>query len=290
MNDDNNKIANNLYELRRHGNQEFPFAIYKNHFIKKRLQYISLHWHPEIEIIYIDNGSLELMINEKKYILKKNDAMLVNPYELHGMTMLEECIWYATVFNPRLIYGFDDSVIKSKYFKNSPFHNILLQDSAKYYLKEILVTDKNVVNYELKIIKNLLGLYDEIYQKIDDNLLTSSSAINNIKVKKLIDFINENYNNKIKIDDAAHKLGICRSEICKLFRYELHTTFTEYISRLRIEHAIELLNSSEANITQISELVGFNSSSYFTEIFKRFYNISPLEYKNQYITKKTSKC
>lgn len=158
MNDDNNKIANNLYELRHHGNQEFPFAIYKNHFIKKRLQYISLHWHPEIEIIYIDNGSLELMVNEKKYILKKNDAMLVNPYELHGMAMLEECIWYATVFNPRLIYGFDDSVIKSKYFKNSPFHNILLQDSAKYYLKEILVTDKNTVNYELKIIKNLLSL------------------------------------------------------------------------------------------------------------------------------------
>lgn len=281
MNDDNNKIANNLYELRHHGNQEFPFAIYKNHFIKKRLQYISLHWHPEVEIIYIDNGSLLLFVNEKKYIMKENDVMLVNPYELHGMTMIDECIWHAIVFNPRLIYGFDDSIIKSKYFKNSPFHNLLLQDSTKYYLKEILAIDKSNNNYELKIIKNLLSLYDEIYQNIDDNLLTSSSAINNLKVKRLIDFINENYNNKIKIDDVAHKLGICRSEVCKLFRDELHTTFTEYISKLRIEHAIELLNSSEANITQISEFVGFSSPSYFTETFKKFFNISPLEYKNQ---------
>lgn len=281
MNDDNNKIANNLYELRHHGNQEFPFAIYKNHFIKKRLQYISLHWHPEVEIIYIDNGSLLLFVNEKKYIMKENDVMLVNPYELHGMTMIDECIWHAIVFNPRLIYGFDDSIIKSKYFKNSPFHNLLLQYSTKYYLKEILAIDKSNNNYELKIIKNLLSLYDEIYQNIDDNLLTSSSAINNLKVKRLIDFINENYNNKIKIDDVAHKLGICRSEVCKLFRDELHTTFTEYISKLRIEHAIELLNSSEANITQISEFVGFSSPSYFTETFKKFFNISPLEYKNQ---------
>ena len=52
------------------------------------------------------------------------------------------------------------------------------------------------------------------------------------------------------------------------------------------EKAIELLNSSEANITQISELVGFNSSSYFSETFKKFYNITPLEYKYQNSNKK----
>ena len=95
-----------------------------------------------------------------------------------------------------------------------------------------------------------------------------------------------NYNQKIKIDLLAKELGICRSEICKLFKNELHTTFTEYLTKLRIEKAIELLNSSEANITQISEIVGFNSSSYFSETFKKFYNITPLEYKYQNSNKK----
>lgn len=286
MDKNENQIAENLYELRRHRNHNFPFAIYKNHFSKNKLQYISLHWHPEIEIIYIDRGSLEVVVNEKKYTLKENEAMLINSLELHGTNMIEECVWHAILFNPKIMYGFDDSIIKNKFFNNCPYHNLILDNTYAPYIKEILNSDSKSKIYEIKIIKNLFSIYENVYQNIDINLITSSSAINNFKVKKILDFINDNYNQKIKIDLLAKELGICRSEICKLFKNELHTTFTEYLTKLRIEKVIELLNSSEANITQISEIVGFNSSSYFSETFKKFYNITPLEYKYQNSNKK----
>lgn len=245
-----------------------------------------MHWHPEIEIIYIDSGSLEVVVNEKKYTLKENEAMLINSLELHGTNMIEECVWHAILFNPKIMYGFDDSIIKNNFFNNCPYHNLILDNTYAPYIKEILNSDSKSKIYEIKIIKNLFSIYENVYQNIDINLITSSSAINNFKVKKILDFINDNYNQKIKIDLLAKELGICRSEICKLFKNELHTTFTEYLTKLRIEKAIELLNSSEANITQISEIVGFNSSSYFSETFKKFYNITPLEYKYQNSNKK----
>lgn len=290
MNNSDNQIADNLYELRNHGNYSFPFVCYNNHFSKQKLSYISLHWHPEVEIIYINKGSLELIVNEKKYIMKENDAMIINPLELHGMSMIEDCRWYAILFNPKIIYGFEDSIIKKKYFNNLPFHNIILDDETKEYVKSIIKSsNSNENNHELDIISKLFSMYYSLFKNINVSLLTSSSASNNSKVKKLLDYINDNYNQKIRIDDVSKELCICRSEVCKLFKEELHTTFIEYLTKLRIERAIQLLNSSEANITQISELVGFNSSSYFTETFKKFFKMSPLEYKNSNLGKRLNK-
>ena len=192
-----------------------------------------------------------------------------------------------------------DTIIKAKKGNKKAIKQIVKENIIQVYRLIFLHTkyEEDAKN----ILRDTIDFIYENFSKVDNEKIIlwmyKIAIINTNNFLKCNGMVEKNnslnsyyYNNKIKIDDAAHKLGICRSEICKLFRYELHTTFTEYISRLRIEHAIELLNSSEANITQISELVGFNSSSYFTEIFKRFYNISPLEYKNQYITKKTSKC
>lgn len=277
MYDNDNQIADNFYELRHHGSLDFPFVIYKKNFKENKLKYISLHWHPEVEIIYVKKGKLEYVVNEKKYILNENECMIVNNLELHGANMIDNCQWYAILFNPKIVYGFEDSAIKLKYFNNNSFNNLLLNEIEKEIVKDIINTSKDDF-YEINISIKLLQLYKEIYSKIDYSLVNDYNA-SSTRVKKVLDFIYTNYNQKIQIDDLTKEIGLCRSEVCKIFKEKLHSTFTEFLTKYRIEKAIELLNSNEINVTQISDLVGFNSSSYFTQIFKQFFNMTPLEYR-----------
>lgn len=277
MYDNDNQIADNLYELRHHGSLDFPFVIYKKNFKENKLKYISLHWHPEVEIVYVKKGKLEYIVNEKKYILNENECMMVNNLELHGANMIDNCQWYAILFNPKIIYGFEDSAIKLKYFNNINFNNLLLNNLEKEIVKDIINTSKDDF-YEINISIKLLQLYKEIYSKIDYSSVNEYNC-SNTRVKKVLDFIYTNYNQKIQIDDLTKEIGLCRSEVCKIFKEKLHSTFTEFLTKYRIEKAIELLSSNEINVTQISDLVGFNSSSYFTQIFKQFFNMTPLEYR-----------
>ncbi len=279
MLDKDNQIAQNLYEMRIHGKREFPFVIYKKHFEENKLKYISLHWHPEVEIAYVESGKMEYTVNEKKYTLSAGEAMLVNRLELHGATMLEKCSWYAILFDPKLIYLFDESSIKHKFFENIPFHNIILSQENVNMLKELISLDSSAISYELKVLNILTNIYIDIFDNLNIDSISISSKTTNLRVKKILDFISQNYNQRIKIEDISKELGLCRSEVCKLFKDNLNTTFTEYLTKIRIEKAIDLLESKEANVSQISELVGFNSSSYFTETFKKYFNVTPLEYR-----------
>lgn len=285
MLDKDNQIAQNLYEMRIHGKREFPFVIYKKKFEENKLKYISLHWHPEVEIAYVESGKMEYTVNEKKYTINAGEAMLVNRLELHGSTMLEECTWYAILFDPKLIYSFDESNIKNKFFENVPFHNITLSQNSIDMIKKIISYDSSSMTYELKALNALTNIYLDIFDNLNIDTIESSSKTTNLRVKKILDFISQNYNQRIKIEDISKELGLCRSEVCKLFKDNLNTTFTEYLTKIRIEKAIELLESKEANVSQISELVGFNSSSYFTEIFKKYFKVTPLEYRKQNLKK-----
>lgn len=74
---------------------------------------------------------------------------------------------------------------------------------------------------------------------------------------------------------------MCRTELTKLFKESLGYTITEYILRYRIEQSLPLIRSNTLNMTQISETVGFNSSSYFAEAFNTVMKMTPSQYKKQ---------
>ncbi len=279
-----NEINENLYETKFHGTLDFPFSIYKNQFSENNLKFINFHWHPEIEIVYVQSGTINYNVGEQKYILNEGDAMLVMPNQLHGANYVSDATWYALLINPRLIFQNQDSIIYEKYFKNFNFNNILLnQNEIKITQSIINSYYEEIFDYELEIISNLYQLWLSVVKRpIEDK---NTSKISSYRLKRIIDYINQNFSKKIKIDDLSKEVNLCRSEICKLFRESLNTTFTEYLIKFRLEKSLDLLLSNKTNITEICDLVGFNSSSYFTEVFKKYFGQTPLTYKKIYLKK-----
>ncbi len=93
-------------------------------------------------------------------------------------------------------------------------------------------------------------------------------------------FIVENHSKPIRIEDVAARLFISPSHLSRLFQQEVHCTINDYITRVRIEKAVELMKKPELSVEQVSKAIGFLNQSYFAKLFRKYIGVTPLVYRN----------
>ena len=78
---------------------------------------IAWHWHPEVELTYIEEGQIEYQVNDTVYCLKAGEGLFCNANALHTGHMLNQgdCRYLSVTFHPRMIYGFEGSAVDKKY-------------------------------------------------------------------------------------------------------------------------------------------------------------------------------
>ncbi len=106
--------------------------------------------------------------------------------------------------------------------------------------------------------------------------------VGGMELEPVLQFIQQNYISPINLDDLARAANVSKSTLIQAFKTALHTTPIKYINSVRIAKAKELLLGSNYNISEISEMVGFQSLHYFSRYFKNHEQVSPVEYRQRY--------
>ncbi|HIT85989.1 MAG TPA: response regulator [Candidatus Ornithomonoglobus intestinigallinarum] len=129
-----------------------------------------------------------------------------------------------------------------------------------------------------------LSTYDEIY---DFSLALLGNIVNQIALKdekpsdivaaKLIQFINEHFSENISLQDASERVFFNPAYCSRFFKKQTGENFSDYLLRVRMEHAVKLLKENK-KITDISRECGYSSSGYFSRIFKDYYGCTPSDY------------
>ena len=96
----------------------------------------------------------------------------------------------------------------------------------------------------------------------------------------IIDYIKDHFNEINGIEDVAEKFYISKFYLCRTFKKLLGVSFISYLTQVKLKHAVKLLTSTNLDISEIAFECGFNSTSYFCNIFKKHFSVSPLAYKN----------
>ncbi len=104
-------------------------------------------------------------------------------------------------------------------------------------------------------------------------------------VLKAMEWIEDHYSENIGISDAAYELKISESYFSRLFKRYMGYTFVEYLTDYRIKVAIQLLKDHHIKVYEVSERVGYNDPKYFGIIFKKKIGVSPMTFKNRYMSK-----
>ncbi|HIY57983.1 MAG TPA: response regulator [Candidatus Tetragenococcus pullicola] len=127
-------------------------------------------------------------------------------------------------------------------------------------------------------IFSFLSNYIKEYS-VKENLQTLDT--NQVAIEKIVSYIKENYNEDITLDTLSELVYMHPVTISRLFKVITGATVTEFISRVRLEAAADLLEHSNLLVSDIGNLVGYHKAQYFITLFKKQYGTTPQKYRRK---------
>ncbi|MCG8485061.1 MAG: response regulator [Clostridia bacterium] len=133
--------------------------------------------------------------------------------------------------------------------------------------------------YNIKqIFSIILDLSEKIIFKIQNSNVNHSKLI----MKKTIDFINKNYDDKISLEDVAEAVNLSKHYLCSIFKRETGENMSLYINKLRIEKSKIMLLKPDCKVKDIFDSVGFSNQQYFSKVFKKITGMTIMQYKESH--------
>ena len=265
-----------------HWLHSFEYTILDNTIFK----YIPLHWHEELQFVLVTNGTIEIKLLGKSFLVSKGSGFFINSgliHEIHPKEKKSVFICWNTG-----ISGFDDHLQKK-------FLNSLVEEQTIPYL---LLRPHNTAHNEiLKLISDSFTKFEEAnpgfellvssnYLQCLYELVSSLDSFNSIKVqvydqriKQLLYYIHSNYKSKITLNELSNLIYLSNAETNRLFKKYMPISPFAYILNYRLERSIELLLRTKSSITEIALETGFSNVSYYIKKFKLKYKTTPLKYR-----------
>lgn len=300
-------VAENLKELKDHGDFEYPVGVYEINMKNMYMETVRWHWHDELELIFIHEGCGEFHVSDDSYILSKGQGLLVNQGMLHSFDIAkgsENCIYSSVVFHPSFLLPYNHTKLCSIYLhpviSNHSLTGLPLSEDVPYekdmlhLLQQIIQINKErQYCYELYTKDYLMRLWILLLERhIKENRISSEGgdtriSMDEARAKEAIRFIEEHYADPISLDDIAASIHVSRSECCRCIRRCMKMTPFEYLMKYRIFVAAGLLCNEDSgdSVATLASRVGFNSSSYFNKLFRKYMNCTPTQYKASQLAK-----
>ncbi len=246
-----------------------------------------IHWHENIEVIHVLSGEIKASCNESSVLAGAGDTIIVNSNEYHSYEctkapMSLNCVVVDMyVLNSRFFDAVEIKYIQPILRGKVLFENFLTaKDVISYCIDEITNEFmQKKIGYELAVKANLFKLLVNLLRDHKSQVLTDTERTvrtnQYTKMNKAMQFIENNYAEKLTIDEMAEMTGLNKFYFCKLFKKLNGKTFSEYINYLRINEALNLFDETALSITDIAMAVGFNDMNYFSRVFVQITGIRP---------------
>jgi len=270
---------------------EPDFTVFcRNNWIPANCNFVdmSIHWHDDIELIYITEGMIRHRINNKLITLHKGEGLFINSRQLHLLISdNSECQLYCLIFKPMILCS-------SKYVEDRYVTPVIRDNNLPYiHLSE-------TVGWQNEILQKIAGICElsekkgnelsmlsglsEMWRVLSDNVLKidysdMSDNISSNQMKDMIVYIQNNYDSDITLDDICRIGNVGKTKCTELFKDYSNMTPMEYARAYRLEKSLPLLRDSDKSIAEIAYTVGFSGASYFSEYFKKTFRCTPLAYR-----------
>jgi len=259
------------------------------------------NYHDYLEIGYIYKGQGKLYVRNEPFDVSEGDIVLVSNDEMHrmeaapGSKLYIMCIFFLSdlIFQPGA--NSPDLEYLSQFYKQSSTkredrvytdHNRVIIKIIEKMLKELDAKNEYyqlaLKNYLLEILLTLLRHYGKRTKKNAGNFRKARDIE---RLRGLFSYIQNNYDQKISLLELSKMAYLSPAYLCRFFKKVTGTTISNYILRVRIDQAKELLIKSDLTITQIAFKIGFESHSYFDRVFHRFTKVSPKAFRQKHISK-----
>ncbi len=259
----------------------------------------STHTHEFYEFVYMIKGEMHNKINDKSYLMTPGCLAIMDVEQTHEIIAVSDQVAYINILV--------SNEFINQYAKNSD--NILNLFSI-ISLNSVNKSDENIASviqftnidkermdmlvhtmlfefnekkpYYAKILYNyfyvfMLEIKRYLDLKKDDDVKGKLDS----KLSIVLEFIEDNYFQKLNLKDIASKFFYNSSYFSRMFKKVLGVTFKDYLQNIRVKQAIKLLNETDYSVNEIALMVGYDDKKQFYNVFKKIQGVTPGEYRRE---------
>lgn len=257
---------------------------------KNPCEHKGLHMHQGYEIVYVKNGRGSIKVEDIEIRYTDGVLLFIGPSIPH--------FGFSNTNNPdnfEIVIHLNQDFVTDRISMFPEFTGIL----------KLIESSKKVLVFNNQSKKDHADLFDKITRlgKTEQlitifGLLLSLSKVGthqillgrnlgehyarSKQIKKVFDYINDNFQNQISTKDIAKEIGLTTNSFCRMFKNLTKKSFIAYLNNYRIHRATMLLEETDDNISKIMYECGFENPSYFAKVYTQIKNSQPAEYRKKY--------
>jgi AraC-like DNA-binding protein len=249
------------------------------------------HYHPELELVYVNGGNGKRQIGSHVSYYTHGDLILIGSNLPHcGFT--DSC----TGNTSESVVQMKADFLGSDFFGIPEMRNIQqLFDRAQGGMAftgktKLKIGEKiEILEYQsdFQRLLSILNILNELgnsseYQILNaDHLSVETQTKENDRINLIFNYVKEHYRETISLEEMADLIHMTVPSFCRYFKKFTHKTFVQFVNEYRMVHASKLLSENELSVTEVCFESGFNNFSHFNKSFKNFTGMNPSEYRNE---------
>ena len=250
------------------------------------------HLHDFIELVYVSNGKGVHKIDKTTYPVKKGNLIIINYNQTHSFNCDDSYKHYSILIKPEFI---NEKIKKSEDVFSildisgyDDFKNLIDKENCviSFSTEETKRVESTLKLLKLELDNKNLGynitsracislLLTMIFRKMSQHVFLTENVVNS----KMLDYINSHYNEKLTANYFAKEGHYDISYFSRMFKKYTGETFTQYLKKVRIKKACELILNTDYKISEIYTRVGYSDKTKFFKHFSEIMNTTPLKYR-----------
>jgi AraC family L-rhamnose operon transcriptional activator RhaR len=258
---------------------------------------LALHTHDFVELVLILDGTADHLLQEGGYQVSAGDVFVIKPGVPHGYGRARNLELVNILFDPvRLRLPLGDLALLHGYhalFDLEPSFRVQHRFQSRLFLapaarreitglvrqltEELRVREPGYKSMSLALLLRVVGRLSRAYSQMTKPVSQTLLAIN-----RVVSYIENHYASPLTAGELAAKAGTCERSLQRYFQRAFGVSPTDYLNRLRVKKASELLLESELNVTEVADAVGITDSNYFARLFHRETGLSPSSFRRSW--------
>lgn len=283
------------HEKKVHGDPAFPYTTYPCS-IPLDFPCVPLHWHEEMELVYIKKGQGMVNVDLTPVQVSAGDLVIILPGHLHAIqSWKQETMEYENIiFQVSLLLSPHEDLCSHDFLDPLLLGTLsvptCVTPALKHYRELVSCIDQAdeicktfPPAYPFAIKSCLFQFFYLLFAHHSRRASLPSAGTQRSldKTKQTVKYIEEHYREKISVADIASFLNISASHFMKYFKKTMGSSFVAYLNDYRLTMASRLLVTSSDPILEVAQETGFDNLSYFNRLFKEKYKTTPSRYRRQ---------
>ncbi len=265
-----------LYEKKILNDEEFPIQLFRNRF-RQRGQYFDLHWHEHIELHYVVSGHTTIKLEQEDVLACQGDLVIANSSILHegfcDGTPMETlvAIFNMADFSRELA---DKNIIFQPHIRDDPEIIRIMGTISGEMLRQEIGGRLVCKGCLLQLVAYLVRHYAREMLDQEDSLRRRKKLE---RLNIVYQYIERNYSGPIGNRELADLIHVSEGRFSHLFKESAGMAPLQYINKVRLEKAANLLKRGDYTVAEVANAVGFSDYNHFGRLFRRAFGCTPIE-------------